>query len=379
MNIAVVGFDSATLPLAAAASERGHRLVAAFDMPREGLESLRRVAPNVLAGANDELLSDRWDAVIVGRFASEDRGLAQLKLLFQAELPLVVSHPVIDSMLAAHELDMTRQAGGAVVVPYVPEVYLQAIENLARLAWPGSASELGTIERVSVTRAVAETSTERVLAALAHDVAWLQFVAGRVTAVVAMASAPDRLGDVQVQMSTQRGVVVRWNVASGGASSVTASGDRARLLMTLPDDGANVVTERQEGGDTTRIEHPPVDTAQAAWDELDAAIAGTPPVIGWLDVAHSLEITDAARRSLARGRAVDLYLEEQTEQGTFKGIMAAGGCLVLLASLVIVIAGTTAAKFNVPRADLWPFALLALLGGFLALQLLRIVFPRDGH
>src|SRR6185503_18285975 len=51
----------------------------------------------------------------------------------------------------------------------------------------------------------------------------------------------------------------------------------------------------------------------------------------WLAACRDQEAAEAVDRSLARGRTIELFNEEHTEEEAFKGVMAMGGCLLLVA------------------------------------------------
>ena len=117
--------------------------------------------------------------------------------------------------------------------------------------------------------------------------------------------------------------------------------------------------------------------------------AGAPVAAAtWDDAARAIELAETVPRSLARGRAVDLHQEEYTDLGTFKGMMASVGCGLVLLGLVVVIVATLVAgiaraagwDFLERLVGVWPAALLAILGAFLALQVIPLLLgPDDGR
>ncbi len=69
-------------------------------------------------GEWEALLDDQQiDAVIVSRGPNEDVRTEQLRKLIQVEKPVLVSHPVYDSMLVYYELDMIRRETDSLVMP----------------------------------------------------------------------------------------------------------------------------------------------------------------------------------------------------------------------------------------------------------------------
>ena len=70
-----------------------------------------------------------------------------------------------------------------------------------------------------------------------------------------------------------------------------------------------------------------------------------------------------------------MYYEDYTEEGTFKGTMTSLGCGLLLLGMFLMGAVAIAEQMGVPYVRHWPYALVGILGIFLLLQLLMLVFP----
>jgi hypothetical protein len=109
----------------------------------------------------------------------------------------------------------------------------------------------------------------------------------------------------------------------------------------------------------------------------DAADSGA-----WLDACRDQEAAEAIDRSLLRGRTIELYNEEHTEAESFKGVMAMGGCLLLVAALAMVLLAALVEGLRLPLRNwpvwqMWPTLLLVPLGLFLLLQLLQLVVRRE--
>ncbi|MFM7128714.1 MAG: Gfo/Idh/MocA family oxidoreductase [Isosphaeraceae bacterium] len=90
------------------------------------------------------------------------------------------------------------------------------------------------------------------------------------------------------------------------------------------------------------------------------------------DGIRSMEVAEGAIRSLRRGRAIDLYYEEVSEANNFKTIMTSMGCLMVISvifALPLILAGPALGlPFTLYLGYLIPLA----MGGFVALQLLRL-------
>jgi hypothetical protein len=93
----------------------------------------------------------------------------------------------------------------------------------------------------------------------------------------------------------------------------------------------------------------------------------TPPRLGWEDELRALELDDAARRSIERGRSSILDLQETTEEATFKGTMTLVGCSMIWLAVIALIL-----SFWIP----WmAWGILPIFAAFLLMQTLRWVLP----
>jgi hypothetical protein len=80
-----------------------------------------------------------------------------------------------------------------------------------------------------------------------------------------------------------------------------------------------------------------------------------------------LELDDAVRRSMERGRVSTLEYPEATEEAGFKGTMTLVGCGLLWFSLLLLLLSAWVSWLK--------WAIVPLLVGFLGLQLLRWIVP----
>jgi hypothetical protein len=89
----------------------------------------------------------------------------------------------------------------------------------------------------------------------------------------------------------------------------------------------------------------------------------------WPSATATMETVDAIELSLQKGRTIEVYPQQLTEQLAFRGTMAAFGCgLLMLGLVVLAAAGILGDALNIPLVHYWPWALLALLAIFLLLQ-----------
>ena len=118
-------------------------------MCRPSTSRWAEIAPAArIADSWDALLgNEQIDAFVVSRGDNDDARADQLRTLVQTGVPILVAHPVHDSMLVYYELDMNRQETDPVIVPYVPQVWHPAIELLSQWTAEGEPAR-GHVEQL---------------------------------------------------------------------------------------------------------------------------------------------------------------------------------------------------------------------------------------
>ena len=343
MKFALLGIDADVRELADyIARSPAHELTWACDVA--GFESqLRALVPQIQLSTTWEslLAGDAINAVIVAPGRNADERADQLRKLVQAGMPLLLTHPIDDSMLICYELDMIRRDSGCVMIPYLPTRWDRAIERLRALVRGAGDSPLGPIEQVVMERALDDRGRPSVLRQFARDVDVLRTVAGELTSVSALAPGGKEEADyanLGVQLTGEGSVLARWSVAAAephAGARLVVRGSRGRGTLALMEAGRAAEIELVIGGQTSQETFPAWSPAQAAIDELQAALRGEAGALTWPDACRDVELTEAITRSLAKGRTIELHDEEHTEHGTFKGTMTSVGCGLLLASLVL--------------------------------------------
>jgi myo-inositol 2-dehydrogenase/D-chiro-inositol 1-dehydrogenase len=89
-----------------------------------------------------------------------------------------------------------------------------------------------------------------------------------------------------------------------------------------------------------------------------------------------MELSEAANRSLRRGRTVELYYESINEESTFKSVMTSTGCLVFLASLFVLPLAMAGAAIGLKWSLYIPYLIPPVLILFVILQSLRPALRR---
>ncbi len=402
MRLALLGADADTPGLVAALARRPQdQLVAVCECQASPLAAaLARRGQKTLQIENWEELLDRdfVDAVIVAYSADEDRRADQLRKFAQASMPVLAAHPLFAAMIVYYELDMICRDTQAVFLPCLAQRQHPAIVELARLCQPAAGGPLGAVEQLICERHLADRGKAAVRRQFARDVDLLRAIGGDMTRIHAMGPTLDSASNANltVQMSGATSLLVRWSVAPpdeqvGGR--LTLVGSAGRAVVTIPSEPSAAGASGTAGAPIkpwgfelsvagNRLERPlgaDWDPAAAALDALAEATGGAAVKPDWVDAARSAELAESIDRSLKRGRTVELYNEEYSEASTFKGLMAAIGCCLLVVGLFVVVVVGVLEDFlrrHVPLVPKWPYVLLGVLGLFLALQLLLLALVR---
>lgn len=388
MRIALLGIDANTLALAAEIARDGrHELVIVADGGSE-LGKLHAIVPQLRS-------SDDWRQVLNGQaveatFVAADQPSArvdQLRHLLQAEMPVLVSHPLGSSMLDCYELDMIRRETGNVIIPYLPARHHPATAELERILDEGESSSIGVVEQIACERFLAKRDRATVFRHFAQDVDLLQLFAGQASKLHAHGATGGKEGpyaNLAVQISGESALVGRWSVAPielEPGAKLTLVGSRGKATLWMPEQHKPWRLEVYQGGQTTSRDIEAEPTPAMALDQLAAAIAGAEVHPDWTEASRCVELAETIDRSLARGRTIDLHREEFSDIGTFKGTMASIGCGLLLAAMVIIFLAAALRTIAVDAGfhrlanvlGLWPYALLAVLGIYLVLQFLVFI------
>jgi hypothetical protein len=361
MRFALLNVDEDVLDLVRAIAASGeHTVTSAVDVGRFANE-LAVLAEHAAYDQQWEalLLEDVVDCVIVGRGGTADLRAEQIKKLVQAKVPLLIVHPAVEAIVG-YEIEMIRQDVGSVIVPYAPLVWGEEVRDLANAA-SSNDGELGRVEQIVFQRPMRERGKAAVLAQLARDAAVIRAIVGPIKSVSAAGDLNREAVSLSVQMTSDDGCLVRWSAepsAEDSEPSLTLIGTTGKQHHTL----------------RAAEQH-----SQLLLDDLSHAMVGARhPYLAWIDACRATEIADTVPRCLARGKTIELYNEEHTEEGAFKGVMAVGGCLILMIGLLLVVFVAIMEGLKLPlyRFSLWshwPWYIAGIFVFFLLLQLFRFV------
>lgn len=409
MKLALLGADQESIELARwAVREGAHKLVSAFDAGVLASE-LRSIAPGVRLNEDWEslLIGSTVDMVVVGRGNAElssqtgipddERRADQLRKLAQAAVPMLVFVPACEAIVG-YEIEMIRRDANGVILPYAPGANHPNVRRLEELASWGENSPLGAVEQMVLERETSARERGEVLLQFARDIALIRRIIGMIRSINATGPALPvgrdplgpksrelpSLGSLSVHVAGDEGLVARWSIGP------VLDEERGRFSLVGPR-GRAVLTMRPHrpwsweliGMERESIANLPGDDLATLFSDLSHAAAGVRyDETAWLAACRDQEVAEAVDRSLARGRTIELFNEQHTEEQSFKGVMAMGGCLLLLMALAVVGLATIVEGLQLPLRDWpvwhwWPVALLVPVVVFLLLQLLQLAVKRE--
>jgi hypothetical protein len=409
MKLALLGADDESLALIRwALHEGGHELVAAYDVGDHAAE-VTASAPHVPISTSWEslVLGASVDAVVVGRggpllaektgIPDAERRADQLRKLAQAAVPMIVVCPACEAIVG-FEIEMIRKDVQGVIVSLVPGATHPSIARLEELITEGESSPLGTAEQVALERDQADRSRDAVLSQLAQDVTLLRRLIGNIRTVNASgpttAVGRDPLGpkpkelpsltNLSVHLTGADGRPARWSIAPAvgpTVGSLTIIGQRGKATLHMPQAGNWWLEIVGEQPANESFSHPG-DAAEIFSQLTHAGVQVRQDESAWLSACRDQEVAEAVDRSIQRGRTIELFNEDHTEEASFKGIMAMGGCLLLVMAVAIVFLATLGEGLRLPMRNWplwrqWPYLLLAPIAVFLLLQLLQLAIKRD--
>ncbi len=385
MRLALLGGGNEAANLAVAAARLGHSVVALCDMPAgDPLES-SPLAARASHTHWEDLLGGLAEAVIVGRTSADPAAREdQLRKLVQQAVPLAVVHPGCEA-ITGFELEMIRRDLGASIASYLPILWDPAIAELEALF--GAEGRLGPMRQVGLEREGRAVSLEEIWNLLAGDIELVRRWFGPIRLVSALGTPPEQL---MVQATTVGGAAAQWSFgpvlrSAGVRIALTGAGGKAVLALTdeagSTSRSLQIVDQASEETREIAAGDPAARFLEGWLGKGDSAEAISVPKPEWAAACRDVETAETARHSLRRNKTLELYHEEHSEQQTFKGMMAAGGCLALLLTLAAFLVAMLLdsllplREFGWWRA--WPVCVFAPLGIFLLLQAVQVILALD--
>ncbi len=219
---------------------------------------------------------------------------------------------------------------------------------------------------MTLQRTLSDSSRDQTIKQLACDAELLDLLAGPLDRITAL--APQRDGDslagLAVTFAGEHAAVTQW--------SVQAADDIAAGKLVVVGAKDQVTLELKAEVD--------VDVGRQFLEAIEQFHVAQSPPENWNQACHAAELAEAVTESLRRGRTIQLHRHVHSQQQTFKSVMAAGGCLLLLGMLAMLGVGIFVDAIGSPVRSsplwrMWPLLLLAPVTIFLLLQILWRVFP----
>ena len=332
---------------------------------------------------DDALARVGIDVVIVGG-PLELRGEALRRAAAEGFAVVCVHPPGLDSE-AYYQVALSREETGATIVPDLP---IRLHPGVIALRQALSTGELGAFRALRWEAPADPPGTDLVRVAFARAVDVVRALLGEIEALTATGDPP---GDepefelvVHLRADESRRAEVR--LRSGAI-------EPARLTLLAANGSLTLEIDHGLRGLARLIRHippkPPQVTEIATWDGHEAIFSvllssmgrhGGPdlPAPSLHDGTRAMELSEAAVRSLRRGRTVELHYESISEEATFKSVMTSTGCLILLALLFVLPLSMAGPSLGLKWTLFIPYLIPPVLILFVMLQTLRLVVRRSG-
>lgn len=390
MKFALLGIDADSLRLAETVqSDADHELIAVYDAhSKSGNTPLDAVRLPPSQSWESILGSLSCDAVIVSQMPGQDPDLRadQLRKLVQLDVPLLVVQPACEAIIG-YELEMIRADNRCVVYPFVPGAQHPAIKKMRAILQEQSGDENPPAEQLVFERPLASRKRDEVLRRFMRDVHLMRKVMGKVQQIAAMGAGEDDLvyTSLNVQLRFQNGVLAHWALKpelENLEARLTAIGSSKTVELSMGTNEANWSLRLDQGNAGESFTFPAFDSYQDGLCEFVSAVERNTFEVGWNASCRDIEISETIRDALRRRRTIDLYEEEHSEEATFKGLMALGGCGLLSFGVILLLIAGVVEGLKLPLRNnalwqRWPLFLLVLVLVFLLLQLLQLVFQRE--
>ncbi len=309
------------------------------------------------------LARDDFEAVVVAHGTEESLRGEQLRKLVGAGVSVVAMHPAVD-VLTAYEIEVIRRDAGGTIMAFAPGWQHPAWDILCDLVTLGDGSPLGQTDHVSFDRHIVDRQRAAVLTQFGQDVRILRRLLGDITSVnaVGVTRNDGSWSSLTVHFTSESGRSASWSIAAPGGvteTRVNLSGSLATATLVISGSPGDETWELRDSVGYHEV-FPHWNDAVKLVEQVRLATQGRSQAPSWSDACLDLEIAEAAEKSLRRKRAIDLHTTERSEEKTFKGVMAAAGCLVLLAILLAFFGLALWDGFRSPFRDASKFGATAM-------------------
>jgi predicted dehydrogenase len=331
---------------------------------------------------DDALARVGIDVVIVGG-PIEFRGEA-LRRAAAEGLAIICLHPPGLDSEAYYQVALSREETGAAIVPDLP---LRLHPGVAAVRQALSVGEMGVFRALRWEVPVNPTGTDLVRIAFPGAVDVVRSLLGEIEALTATGDPPGEDPDVEL--------VVQLRAAESRRAEVRLRSEAiepARLTLQSANGSLTLELDGRLPGPARLIRHtptqPPQVTEIAPWDSHEATFSVLAESIGRHDErdlpapslhdgTRAMELSEAAARSLRRGRTVELHYESISEDANFKSVMTSTGCLILLSLLFVLPLSMAGPSLGLRWTLFIPYLIPPVLVLFVIMQTLRLAVRRS--
>jgi myo-inositol 2-dehydrogenase/D-chiro-inositol 1-dehydrogenase len=357
-----------------------HRLDAAYpgflDSAMAGIPTPRDL--------EDALARPGLDAVVVGG-PLESRG-EWLRRAAAEGFAIIALHPPGPDSEAYYQVALSRDETGATIVPDLP---LRLHPGVKALRQAVSSGELGAFRglRLEISAVAAGVSLVRVDFARAVDA--VRAIIGEIDALTADGDPPGEDPDLELVVHLRSAGSMRAEVRirdePSAETSVALQGSLGSLTLQLDPPGSPqsqlVRRDRRHSDEAVVLPH---------WDPHEAILAVLAsskgrgnaeelPSPNLLDGTRAMELSEAANRSLRRGRTVEMHYESISEEANFKSVMTSTGCLIFLAMLIVLPLAMAGPPLGIAWTLYIPWLIPPALVLFMLLQALKLSIRRPAR
>jgi myo-inositol 2-dehydrogenase/D-chiro-inositol 1-dehydrogenase len=339
-----------------------------------------------VAGDLDEALATAGiDLAIVGgplEFRSE-----ALRRAAAEGLAIVCLHPPGADSEAYYQVALSRSETGAVVVPDLP---LRLHPGVARLRQAIATAELGTLRGIRHECPANPAGGDLARTAFPRIVDVVRALMGEVEALTASGDPPGERPDIElvVQLRGTQGRKAEVRTWTGPAEPARLGVNGSEGSLTLEYDPsfrepARLIHRAGPRGGEQIEDLEPWDSYAAIMETLLGCLESrgqqsvTEPGPNLNDGTRAMELSEAAVRSLRRGRTIDLHYEAISEDSSFKSIMTSTGCMILMAALLILPLALAGSALGINWTIYLAYFIPPVLVVFAVLQVLRFGIRKD--
>lgn len=351
MKYVILGWDGMMPALVRYMARRDPAAVwqEAFDIPAPHEVAIHQLCGPIAVRTDWEvlLLESAETMVLVSRWPDDPqqrrRRADQLRRLASSAVSVVALHPPCDSALA-YEVLIEREQRGTWWV-YHPALCDPLFQQLKKVAVQNSGQDASGTEQLLIEWQRPSCPPQMLRAELSRDLLLVSALCGPIEKVGGWGGA---LGgdnfDLALQLQTARGVLVRWSLAAAAEPQVrwTWVTGRQRISCIY-----------HVGSGTWRVGDEDQQSLRHIWSQGGANGAldvSCPCGAEWAEFCHAEDALDTVVKAVSRRKILDVTREPYSEESAFKGVMATGSCLVLLALLLILVIGSIIEGIRYPSA-----------------------------